>query len=70
MALDHFPNAELAALTTAAHLYGAVPEENLAYAKALECGLINPGGTIPALPELRKAIADVITRRTEAGTFV
>ena len=69
MALDHFPNAELAALNTAACLYGAVPAENLAYAKALECALINPDGTIPALPELRRAMAHVIKGRMEAGTF-
>ena len=70
MALDQFPSAELAALNTAACLYGNVPEVNLAYAKALECALINPNGTIPALPELRQALAHVISRRVEAGTFV
>lgn len=70
MALNQFPSAELAALNTAACLYGVVPEENLAYAKALECALINPDGTIAALYELRRALAHVINRRIEAGTFV
>jgi len=70
MALDQFPSAELAALNTAVCLYGNVPENNLAYAKALECALINPDGSVSALPELRKALSHVITRRVEAGTFV
>jgi hypothetical protein len=70
LALDQFPSNELAALNMAACLYGNVPEENLAYARALECRLIDPGGTIPVLPELKWALASVITRRTEAGMFI
>lgn len=70
MALDHFPSNELAALNTFVCLYGAVPKNSLAYAKALECALINQDGSVSALYELRQALAHVINRRMEKGTFV
>ena len=70
MALDQFTYAELAALNTVLRLAGRVPEHNLAYARALESALINSDGSVPAIYELQTALAHVIGKKVEAGTFV
>jgi len=68
--LDHFTSEELAAFNVAACLYGRVADGTLAYAKALECALIKPDGSIQAFTEMKRALAHVIKGRMEAGTFV
>ena len=70
MALDDFSNLELAALYTILSFTGRVPDRNIAHARALEYALINQDGSVPALYELRTALAHVINRRMEAGAFV
>ena len=70
MALDDFSNLELAALNAIVSFTGRVPDHNIAHARALEYALINQDGSVPALYELRTALAHVINRRVGEGTFI
>lgn len=69
MSLEKFPNDELAAFNLAASFTGHLPRENTAHARAVRCSLAKEDGSLPAIEELRQALAYEINRRTKAGTF-
>lgn len=69
MSLETFPNDELAALNNAISWMETLPEENIAFKRAVELSLVEKTGRISGLEELQAAASLEINRRLDAGTF-
>lgn len=67
--LADFPNDELAAMNNAIQMFGSLPPENVAHARAAEARLIKPSGQPWDLEPLQAALAFEVNRRVEEGTF-
>ena len=68
--LRDFESHELAAFNCAATGFNCIPPENLAYDRALKAELIDIDGSLKTAEETKRALAHVIAKRIEAGTFV
>ena len=69
MALQSFPNPELAALNNAARWLDTIPPSNKGFKLAEEAGLIDDKGRWVDIENMRTALAYEVNRRIDEGTF-
>ena len=67
--IHEFNDITLAALYNAVSGFGRIPEQNIAYQKALKIGLITADGKPVEREQLERACESEINRRIEAGTL-
>lgn len=69
LALEKWPNIELAAANNALSFNARMNEKNMAFERAVNDGLVNADGSVSALEELHGALSYEICRRRDAGEW-